>query len=183
MYLCPLEALIKSGIGRKPVRGEGRGQSETLRWFRNLQKQKTLDSHWNLSPSMLVRPSMLYGRSPPWGRYLYLVIISAASGFFWSLWFNWFDLYIRPVVGILSSDLCCASGNVSWSVHMWTYSYTYIYIYIYIRWIVTQQTQNVNVTFLESCTLVASDLTLQNRFYNVLSDLCLETSNIQKHVW
>ena len=47
----------------------------------------------------------------------------------------------------------------------------------------TQQTQKVSVTFLESCILVASDLTLQKRFYNVLSDLCLEMSNIQKHVW
>ena len=47
---------------------------------------------------------------------------------------------------------------------------------------ITQQTQNVSVKFLESCSLVASDLTLQKRFYNVLSDLCLEMSNIQKHV-
>ena len=47
----------------------------------------------------------------------------------------------------------------------------------------SQQKQNVSVTFLESCSLVASDLTLQKRFYNVLSDLCLEMSNIQKHVW
>ena len=47
----------------------------------------------------------------------------------------------------------------------------------------TQQTQNVSVMFLESCSLVASDLKLQKRFYNVLSDLCLEMSNIQKHVW
>ena len=47
----------------------------------------------------------------------------------------------------------------------------------------SQQTQNVSVTFLESCSLVASDLTLQKRFYNVLSDLCLEMSNIQKHLW
>ena len=41
----------------------------------------------------------------------------------------------------------------------------------------------LSVTFLESCSLVASDLMLQKRFYNVLSDLCLEISNIQKHVW
>ena len=49
--------------------------------------------------------------------------------------------------------------------------------------IYTQQTQNVSETFLECCILVASDLTLQKRFYNILSDLCLEMSNIQKHVW
>ena len=51
------------------------------------------------------------------------------------------------------------------------------------RWAITQQTQNISVTILESCSLVASDLTLQKRFYNVLSDLCIEIRNIQKHVW
>ena len=46
----------------------------------------------------------------------------------------------------------------------------------------SQQTQSVSVPFLESCSLVASDLTLRKRFYNVLSALCLEMSNIQTHV-
>ena len=39
----------------------------------------------------------------------------------------------------------------------------------------TQQTRNVSVAFLESCSVVALDLTLQIRFYNVLSDLCLDS--------
>ena len=44
----------------------------------------------------------------------------------------------------------------------------------------SQQTHSVNVTFLESCNLVASDLTSQKRFYNVLSNLCLAMSSIKK---
>ena len=41
---------------------------------------------------------------------------------------NWFDLYIRPVVRILNSELC-ASGNVFLKC-------LYVNLYIYIRWTV-----------------------------------------------
>ena len=61
--------------------------------------------------------------------------------FAWRGPINWFDLYIWPVVGILSSELCCASGKVSWSVYMWTYSYAYIYAeLLYSKWFLAQTT-------------------------------------------